>query len=368
MTAHPLGADWLGAGALGWIFIRDFLSAAMISHAHLAAGVAITILSAILYNIGFVIEKRALSGLPPVHLRRPGHLVRSLLSSPLWLWGFCAILLGLALQVLALSVVSISVVQPIFVSGIVLLLVLSHYSLGERLGRGEWIAIGTVVGALVAISLSLDTASDRASSHGALGALVAAALPTALVALIGVLGTERLERVRPHRAHLWTRGLAVAPGLMYGIAGLAIKAVSAQVQRYGLVASIPHVFSAAYLYAVAIASAGGLVLFQTALQRAQASVVVPVTNVVSSAYVITVGSIIFGEHLPSASWKLALRSVGFACVLLSVLLLAAAPSGDQALPRAGAGQPADTSLEAVEPMVPESVVPGMAAERSAVDR
>jgi hypothetical protein len=45
--------------------------------------------------------------------------------------------------------------------------------------------------------------------------------------------------------------------------------------------------------------------------------------------VVAVGTLIFGEHLPAAEWKLALRIVGFVGVLVSVLVLAnpRAPGG-----------------------------------------
>jgi uncharacterized membrane protein len=82
------------------------------------------------------------------------------------------------------------------------------------------------------------------------------------------------------------------------------------------------VLTSAYLYALVFTSALGLLLFQTALQRCPASVVVPVSNVVSSTYVVAVGTVIFDEHLPKAEWKLVLRIVGFVGVLVSVLVLA----------------------------------------------
>jgi hypothetical protein len=114
----------------------------------------------------------------------------------------------------------------------------------------------------------------------------------------------------------------VSTGLIYGVAALATKAVAAQVEKYGLVPSIPHVLASAYVYALVGASLFGLLLFQTALQRCQASVVVPVSNVISSTYLVVVGTFIFGEHLPGADWKLALRIAGIFGVLLGVLVFA----------------------------------------------
>lgn len=299
------------------------------THTHLAAGVLISVVSAVLYNVGFVLEKHALGDMDSVHARRLLHLLTSVLSSPVWVIGFCSMLGGLALQVVALSLVPISVVQPIFVSGIVVLLVLSHVALKERLGRREWAAVGLVGVALLAISLSLDTASDQAGTAGAFGSLVLAAIPTVLVAGWLFLGADRLGEVTTRRGQVRAPLYGLSTGLMYGVAALATKAVAAQVEKHGLWLSIPHVLASPYLYALVVTSATGLLLFQTALQRCPASVVVPVSNVVSSVYVVAVGTIIFGEHLPGSDWKLALRVVGFVGVFASVLLLANAKSGSR---------------------------------------
>ncbi len=290
---------------------------------HLATGVLVSIVSALLYNVGFVLEKHGLEDLPPVHARRIVHLATTLLSSPVWVIGFCSMLGGLALQVLALSLAPISVVQPIFVSGIVVLLVLSHVTLKERLGPREWAAIALVATALLCISLSLDLSSDAAGVGGHFTPLVVAAVPTVLVAGAFFVGADRFGGRWFHRnARAGVYGLGT--GLIYGVSGLAVKAVSSIVERHGIWLSIPHVLVSPYLYAFVCTSGIGLVLFQTALQRCSASVVVPVSNVVSSTYVVAVGTVIFGEHLPSSDWKLGLRVVGFAAVVAGVLLLARA--------------------------------------------
>ncbi len=296
------------------------------THTHLAAGVLVSAISAVLYNVGFVLEKHALGDMESVHARRLWHLVGSVVSSPVWVIGFCSMLVGLGLQVLALSLVPISVVQPIFVSGIVVLLVLSHVTLKEHLGRREWAAIALVALALLSISLSLDSASDQAGTQGAFGSLVAAAVPTIAVAFWLFLLADRLRDGGVRRAAVRAPLFGLASGLMYGVASLATKAVSAIVEKRGVWESIPHVLASPYLYALVATSVFGLLLFQTALQRCPASVVVPVSNVVSSVYVVAVGTVIFGEHLPAADWKLALRIVGFVAVFVSVLLLANAKS------------------------------------------
>ena len=293
------------------------------SSSHTLVGVAITIASAVLYNVGFVLEKHGLGHLPEVHARRLVHLVRSVASSPLWLVGFCSMLTGLGLQIIALSLIPVSVVQPIFVSGIVLLLVLSHLALGEHLGRREWLGVAVVGAALFLLSLSLEAGSDRAGTGGTVTGVLVTGTPTVLIALWIFLRADRLDS-QGRRFHLRAPLYGLSAGLVYGVASLAAKAVSAQLETRGVVRAVPHIVISPYLYILGLASAGGLLLFQTALQRCPASVVVPVSNVISSTYVVATGTILFGDHLPAAEWRVGLRAVGFLGVLAGMAVLAGA--------------------------------------------
>lgn len=301
-------------------------------HTHYAVGIGITVVSALLYNVGFVLEKHGLGHLPDVHARRIVHLVRSVASSPAWVAGFCSMLGGLALQIVALSLVPISVVQPVFVSGIVLLLVLSHLALGEHLGRREWAGVATVGAALLAISLSLDARTDHAGTRGTLAGIIGIGVPTVALAGWLFLYADRLGHGPGARSHLRGPIFGTAAGLVYGVASLATKAVSAQLQTGGLIHGIPHALASPYVYLLGLSSALGLVLFQTGLQRCHASVVVPVSNVISSAYVVAAGTVLFGEHLPSGHWKVALRVVGFAGVLIGMAALAGARTVAESYP------------------------------------
>jgi len=297
---------------------------------HTLVGVGITVASAVLYNVGFVLEKHGLGSLPDVHARRLVHLVRSVASSPLWLVGFFSMLGGLGLQIIALSLIPVSIVQPIFVSGIVLLLVLSHLALGEHLGRREWAGVAVVGAALFLLSLSLDSHSDQAGTRGTITGIIATGAPTVLIALWIFATADRLGHLPNHaphaRSHLRAPLYGMSAGLVYGVASLSAKAVSSQLQTRGILAGLPHVLASPYLYILGVTSAGGLLLFQTALQRCPASVVVPVSNVISSAFVVAAGTALFGEHLPGAGWRVALRIVGFAGVLAGMAVLAGARS------------------------------------------
>jgi drug/metabolite transporter (DMT)-like permease len=286
------------------------------------AGLVLAVCSAVFYNTGMVIEKLATTKMPQVHVRRSVEMIRVLFRSALWDLGFVLLLLGLATQVVALSLAPISLVQAVAASGIVLLLVLSHFVLGDQLGSYEYLGIAAIGVALVLLGLSVDTHADHANASGSLTALLAAAAPGGAAAFLFFSAAERIQGASPLRARLRTPLFATASGLLYGVAALAVKAVSTIVERRGLVGAIPHVLASPALYILIITSTAGFVLFQTALPVSPASILVPVNTVVSSAYFIVVGTIVFHEHLPSATAPLVLRLMAFAAIVAGLGALA----------------------------------------------
>jgi drug/metabolite transporter (DMT)-like permease len=130
------------------------------------------------FNTGLVVEKRALSKMPTLHLSRVGHTVVSLVSNPAWLAGLALMLTGLACQVIVLTFEPISVVQPVLAAGVALTLVLSRLVLRERLGGGETWCVGIMVVSLILLALSQDAASGKSARDAGALPLVAVVLPS----------------------------------------------------------------------------------------------------------------------------------------------------------------------------------------------
>ncbi len=297
--------------------------------AHTSAGIAIAAVSAVLTGTGTVVEKVALRRLPEIHARHFWAMLRTLCSSQQWLWGCACLLGGLVCQGLALSLAPISVAQPVFASGIVLLLVLSHFVLRDRLRPVEWFALATIVIALVLLGLSIDTRVDHAGGPARLAYFLCAAIPTSVVGLVVFVIADRAHASERRFRHLRGPLFGVAAGLLYGVAGLGLKSAATYVQRWGLMGSVPHLITSPDLYVLAVTMATGLVLFQTGLQRCSAAVVSPVNIVTSTAYVIAVGTVLFNEHLPTSAGPLGLRIAGFAGVVVGLVTLAVSGERDE---------------------------------------
>jgi len=273
-------------------------------------GLALALLSTTAYNSGLIVEKQALAQMPSISVRNLMSVALRLLSAPRWLAGFALMLCGLGFQVLALMLAPVTLVQPLIAGGVVVVLVLSRLVLHEHLDRVQYACVGVMALSVVLLALSAGGASAEVGHHVSGLLLTAVALPSCLVGLMAGASALRAG-ARKHRAPVIGVSYGIATGLLYGVAALAIKALSgALLHSHGVAGTAIAVVSSPYLYVMTGCSALGLILFQTALQRCRIAIVAPVSNVLGSVYFIVVGTWIFHERLPSDPVQLALRLVG----------------------------------------------------------
>jgi hypothetical protein len=71
-----------------------------------------------------------------------------------------------------------------------------------------------------------------------------------------------------------------------------------------------------------------MLLYQVALQACRASILIPVSSVVSSVYFVIAGTWLFHEHLPASPGKLALRLAGIAMAGLVLVALSRQVAGE----------------------------------------
>ena len=280
-------------------------------------GIVLAIAATIIYNLGFMVEKRALDRLPALeahHLRR---LARTLFSAPAWLAGFLLICGGLVLQLLVLSLEPLTVAQPLQASGVVVTILFSRLLLHERLGRAELACIGVIAVAAALLSLSSGHGpGTEAGTHAAGAAIAAAAVPACVAVPVIYCRPRRGDRLTGVRE-------GCCAGLVYGFAGVALKALSAAVfaTPHSRGALLAAAVTSPYLYAMLVSSAIGMCLFQVALQRSPASIVMPISLVIGTGYLVVIGSWLFHEQLPASPVSLAMRLGGGAAAAVVPVIL-----------------------------------------------
>ncbi|NKZ02835.1 hypothetical protein [Actinomadura latina] len=311
---------------------------------------ALAALSTGIYFSGLTYFKLAAAEMRPLRGDRPLLLTRELLGSRTWLAGASVLGVGAAVQVAALTRLSLFQAQPMFLAGLAILLVLAIPVLRERLTPREWgcVALLAIATALFAHAASAAPAVQavqavqgvsvgHAASAGLTGSsvtgaaaiaaqpdralVVAVALPSLLVPCIGFL-TVDLAREGAHARPLTGVALAVNAGLLTGTAEMMLTGAA------GLGASPRALLTAPYLYAFAVAAPLALGQLQIALQRSRLAIVGLVATATAKTYLLIVATTLYGERRPDDGGQTVLA------LALSVLAVAAVPHHERRAARA----------------------------------
>ena len=169
----------------------------------LAFGVCLAFLSQ-LSSIGKGIQKVGVAQLPELSYRPS--VLKQYLASTTWRRGMMLDILGAVFGFTSLTILPISVAQPIFCNGLVLLACYSHFVLKEQLASREWRAIGMCFLGTVLLASTL-VPRDWSRTHvGWLQVKLACVLMLVLPLLVlSECGLRRLKR--------YVQGLVVADAM-----------------------------------------------------------------------------------------------------------------------------------------------------------
>jgi drug/metabolite transporter (DMT)-like permease len=338
-----------------------------------AYGIPLALVTTSAFNTGLILEKRALTNMSALNVRKVGHALSALLSNPAWLAGFALMLAGLACQVVVLTLEPISLVQPVLASGVALTLVLSRLLLRERLGGGESWCVTALAVSLVLLAFSQEaTGKDTAQPPGTI-LMLAVTVPSIAAGLLITMWPRQVQRRRHQRGnpHPTATGICagIGTGLLYGVGALMTKGLSGVLSHGHSVVAIGLGFiSSPYLYLLAVCSATALLLYQAALQACRASILIPISNVVSSVYFVIAGTWLFHEHLPANPVRLGLRLAGIAAAGLVIVALSRQAPSRQAPSRQAPSRQAPSGQASSSRSGPRHAAPRRPAARHAAPR
>jgi hypothetical protein len=304
-----------------------------------ALGIPLALATTSSFNAGLILEKRALDRMPALNVRKVAAVIVSLLANRAWLAGFALMATGLACQVIVLTFEPISLVQPILASGLALSLVLSRLVLRERLGGAESWCVGAMVVSLIMLALSQEAEPASSAQRVSTVSVLAVIVPSIAAGLL-IAARPLRRRLGRHRFAATGISAGIGTGLLYGVASLTTKGLSGVVAHsHTIVSIVTGIIASPYLYLLGGCSAAALLLYQAALQACRASILIPVTNVMSGLYFVITGTWLFHEHLPASPAKLALRLGGIATAGLVLVLLSRRASPSPSAPARAPGPP-----------------------------
>jgi hypothetical protein len=229
----------------------------------LALGIAAAVGASCLYNTSIALQALEAREVPGEHSLRPS-LIGRLLRNRRWLGATALGLLGWPLEITALLLAPLTVVQPCLASGLVLLLWLGSKRLGEAPGRREAAAVAAIIVGLAGVAWA---APERTTEHAGTGAI---ALALGLVAILGLLAV-------------------VSAGCGYAWTAIASKLLTDELAAGSLLVAIAWLATAAASEGLALLSE------MSALQRRPATHVAPVMFAVQVLVPVLLAPLIFGE-------------------------------------------------------------------------
>ena len=277
-------------------------------------GLLVALLSAVVYTVGLAVEQRALHGSESISVHRPLHLARVLLGNPRWVFGCLFAAIGSVGLIVSLGLAPVSVAQPAYAAGVATTLLVITLVTGERITRGEYVALGVMPVALALLSLSTADGGEAGTSPDT--PLLVVVTVVTVVACVGAMGLAG-GRGR----YVSAAAMGAAAGLAQGSAGLHGKGLGGLLAEHGVLGAIVPALTSPFPYLYAVGWAVGIVLFQTSLQRSRASITAPVSNVVGNVFMVVAGTILFNESLPDDPVMLGLRVGGFALTLIVIVLV-----------------------------------------------
>lgn len=263
-------------------------------------GLLLALVSAAFINMGFLLQHRGLAR-DPGAATGAGRLRRAL-TNPTWLSGQALGWLGFGLQITAVAIAPLSLVQAFAAGGLALSVPLAAGIFHHPVTRGQALAVLAIAAGLAVLPIGFSTATDHLSS----GSLIVAAV----IGAIAALALGRMRGVAPR---------AVAAGIFYGLADAAIKAVALGWHAHGMAG-----LATGWAAVAAAGTFAGFLCFQSALADGAAVPAISLMTAATALVALACGLGAFGESLGADLPTTLVHWLAIGIVLLSVPALAAA--------------------------------------------
>jgi hypothetical protein len=282
----------------------------------IALGIAAAVGASLLYNASIALQALEAREVDYEHSLKLS-LIGKLVRNRRWLGATALGLAGWPLEIVALLLAPLTVVQPCLASGLILLLWLGATRLGERPGRREWVAVAAIGLGVAGVALA---APERTTNHASTGAI---ALSLALVAIpiaAPYLLRQRIRHSPPQSGVNVGRAIGTLAVISAGC-GYAWTAIASKLLTDELAAGAAIV-AVAWLATAAASEGLALLSEMSALQQRPATHVAPAMFAVQVLVPVVLAPLIFGESWGSTPLDGAVLVTSMAVAVGGTVLLA----------------------------------------------
>jgi drug/metabolite transporter (DMT)-like permease len=270
----------------------------------LAIGVLCAVASSALFNVGIALQALEARAAPREEGLRLA-LLLDLLRRRRWIAGLLLGALGVPLEVLAFSWAPFVVVEPLLASGLLVLLAIGARVLGERPGASVIAGVVAIIAGTALIAWGAPPHSDR--HRGAVAVVVVVAAMVALSLVPFFLRGTRLDN-------------ALVPNLG-SACGFAATNVAAKLLADDLGGG-HYPEAVAWLAVAAFAGVAATITGMTALQRARATTVVPISTAVQTFLPIALEPLFLTEGWRAAELEGGVLLAGIAVMAIGTVVVA----------------------------------------------
>jgi drug/metabolite transporter (DMT)-like permease len=270
----------------------------------LAAGLIAGIVSSVLFNLGIALQAIEARRAPPEESLRAS-LIWDLLHRRLWVTGLGIEWLGVPLEILAFAWAPFVVVQPLLACGLLVLLAVARRLLGEMPSREAWVGVGLIIAGIGLIAWG---APGQQDTHRGSAAVIAVVSGLVLASLIPFALRGR-------------RGDTAISAVLGSACGFAATNVAMKLMADDL--GHDHwLQSGSWLAVAAVVGFGATVTGMTALQRAPATTVIPISTAVQTFLPVALEPLFLQESFRDASLGGTPLLVGLVVMLVGIVVLA----------------------------------------------
>jgi drug/metabolite transporter (DMT)-like permease len=247
------------------------------------------------------------------------HLVGYLIRRPVWFLGILSMILGFIFQVEALRVGSLSVVQPVIATELVIVFGVIALHDPHRVHLRDWVsAVGVVVGlgAFLALARPHGGHAHASMSMWALAGFSTFALAGILAGLAYLPGRTGLAPGAGRKAAL----LGIAAAVGFGFVAAVVKELSGHLSQgpTGVLLNWSP-------YVLLISGAAAMFLASNAFQAGSLAASQPGLTIVDPLVAAALGVVLFGERLRHNPLILTGEVLAVATVIASVIMLSRSP-------------------------------------------
>ncbi|RLI68108.1 MAG: hypothetical protein DRP02_01785 [Candidatus Gerdarchaeota archaeon] len=299
---------------------------ALASISILVLAIVLQLIAASVNFIGMTIQKKAATELPLI-VKEAGILasLKNMITNKAWIFGFLLNSSSTLFAAGAFALASITVLQPLYGFGLIVLVIFIHFYLKEKINRLDIVGVFFGIVGIVVIGITakpleqisyLTLITLFTSRNGIIFFSVFLS-----IALLSYLVSEKTKKT------ISLVFLVISSAIWTATQNLFTKAVATAIRDVGFIEAFfgeRWLFTWTFVLLYFFVSVIGIILLNISYQKGQGVIILPIWAAIQVIIPVLAGIIIFQEWAPTSGYSILdiiLQSIGIVIMLVSIITL-----------------------------------------------